>query len=83
MQREDDITPGRAALRDFKPAYVGSGSKRELAFFELMSAFTSCGHNAKSGFVSTVPERGHGMRPLRSFIDTNTTHITLGIRAAY
>jgi hypothetical protein len=22
----DDITPGRAALRDFKPAYVGSGS---------------------------------------------------------
>jgi len=22
----DDITPNRAALRDFKPAYVGSGS---------------------------------------------------------
>jgi hypothetical protein len=27
MQREDDITRNRAALRDFKPTYVGSGSK--------------------------------------------------------
>src|SRR6516165_1760821 len=26
--RGDDITPGRAALRDFQPAYVGSGQTR-------------------------------------------------------
>jgi hypothetical protein len=26
----DDITPGRAALRDFKPAYDSSGSKSEV-----------------------------------------------------
>src|SRR5262249_14822613 len=26
--REDDITPGRAALRDFKPAYVSKGATR-------------------------------------------------------
>jgi hypothetical protein len=27
----------------------------EVAHFRLMSALASCGHNAKSGFVSTVP----------------------------
>jgi hypothetical protein len=26
MQQRHDITPSRAALRDFKPTYVGSGS---------------------------------------------------------
>ena len=34
----EDIIPNRAALRDFKPAYVGLGSKREFPHFGLMSA---------------------------------------------
>ena len=41
---EDQITPGRAALRDFKPVYVGSGSKREATRLGLMSASAGCGH---------------------------------------
>ena len=34
---------------------VGFGSKPESAFLAVMSASPSCGHNAKSGFVSTEP----------------------------
>jgi hypothetical protein len=32
-----------AALRDFNPAYVAVGSKRELPSSSLMSAFAGCG----------------------------------------
>jgi hypothetical protein len=55
MQRENDITPGRAALRDFKPAYVGSGSQPELPSTGPMSALASCGHNALLVYRRCVP----------------------------
>jgi hypothetical protein len=32
----DHITTERAALRDFKPAYLGSGSNHDLAFRALV-----------------------------------------------
>src|SRR6516162_5815923 len=34
----NNITPRRAALREFDPAYVSCGSQREVALFSLMSA---------------------------------------------
>jgi len=37
------------------PANDRDGSQPELPSTGLMSALASCGHNAKSGFVSTVP----------------------------
>src|SRR6516162_6054865 len=46
---------GLAAVRHFDPAYVGLGQNPKSTVFGLMSALASCGHNAKSGFVSTVP----------------------------
>jgi hypothetical protein len=65
----NDITPGRAALRDFKLAYVGSGLKREATFFGLMSASASCGHAAARGFraspVANVRDVGTTVRPPR------------------
>src|SRR6516162_661759 len=36
---------------------VCSGSKPESTIFGLMSALATCGHNAKSGFVSPVPHK--------------------------
>src|SRR6516165_9475559 len=51
MQRKDDITPGRAALRDFKPAYVGSGSTPEVAVWALMSALADSGRATGSAWV--------------------------------
>jgi hypothetical protein len=45
MELEGTISHlGRAALRDFKPAYVGSGSNPELTIRALMSAFASSGN---------------------------------------
>jgi hypothetical protein len=41
-------------MQYFDPALVRVGSKRELAFFGIMSATAGCGHNVKSGFVSLV-----------------------------
>jgi hypothetical protein len=46
------------------------GSQPELSSTGLMSALASCGHNAKSGFVSTVPQpdlsRCSKLQPIRS-----------------
>jgi hypothetical protein len=39
---EDDITPGRAALRKFKLAYVGSGSRAAVRATRLRSSLPSC-----------------------------------------
>jgi hypothetical protein len=38
-----------AALRDFTPAYVGSGSDHELSLWRLMSASTSYGLHVALG----------------------------------
>jgi hypothetical protein len=47
----DDITANRAALRDFKPAYVGSGSTSDLRLPTFMSASTGCGHAAARDYA--------------------------------
>ena len=49
---------GLAAVRHFDPAYVGLGQNPKSTVFGLMSASTGCGHDAKSGFVSTVQKSG-------------------------
>jgi hypothetical protein len=46
FNRGDNITPGRAALRDFNPAYDRFGVK--------------LGHSAMSAQMSGLPESGHG-----------------------
>ena len=40
-----------AAVRDFDPANDRLGSKREAAFFGLMSASAGCGHSAEWGYA--------------------------------
>jgi hypothetical protein len=42
-------------MQNFAPALDHSGSAPDLALWALMSASTGSGHNAKSGFISTVP----------------------------
>jgi len=41
-------------VRHFDPAYVSSGSKREAAFFGLMSASASCGHRPQGRLVQSA-----------------------------
>jgi hypothetical protein len=48
-------TAGRAALRDSKPAYVGSGSNPEFTFRALRSASAGCGHTVYQVYVRDVP----------------------------
>jgi hypothetical protein len=55
MQRRDDITPGRAALRDFKPAYFRSGSKAVSCLTDRMSALPSCGQTVAYALARCVP----------------------------
>jgi len=47
---------GLAAVRDFGPANVRLGSKRELAIFGLMSATAGCGHNGPNAYRCLVPD---------------------------
>src|ERR1700720_1234341 len=52
--------PGEAERqrdRDLDPAFVGSGSKRELSSSGLMSASADCGHNAENLRCLTEPAR--------------------------
>jgi hypothetical protein len=51
------ITPGRVALRHFKPTYVGSGSKNGVLSGGRMSASTGSGHAVLRGMGVMCQER--------------------------
>jgi hypothetical protein len=56
-----------AALRDFDPVKVGSGSKAESPFWAVMSASTNCGHHvlalARAQPAARRPDRSGSMDP--------------------
>ena len=59
-------------MQDFNRAAVRCGSTPDLTVRPLMSAFTGCGHNANSGFVSTVPRYASSKQ--RDYVMTLADH---------